>query len=148
MIACFDGYPSRNQYRQENPRCGTNGTCHPSFCDAYVNSLGMVYIADTVNDICNGVTDANGTKWGIEGCIRDYPGYPDYQLYYTTNVCNLAKCFVDGGTEISCYCQNFHTLCDMFGDGQKYDVSHIEFCSIANSLVNTKCHLSFSIGTV
>lgn len=127
MMSCLDGYPGRNKYRQENPRCGTNGTCHTSFCDAYVGSLGMVDRALQVNDICNGVTDANGKKWGIEGCIRDYPGYPNYQLYYKTFNCDLAKCFVDGGTEVSCYCQMFQNLCEQFGDAGIYGVSQSTF---------------------
>jgi hypothetical protein len=124
MLSCLEGsYPSRNKYRQDNPRCRTNGTCYPSFCNSYVGALQAFDFAVPLNAICNGVTDANGKKWGIEGCIRDYPGYPDYQLYYTTMNCELAKCFVDGGTEVSCYCQMFHTMCDMFGDAGKYNVS-------------------------
>ena len=138
-MSCTYGNPSRVKYNQEHPKCGTNSTCYPLFCDSYVNATGMVDSADVVNNICNGLTDTNGKKWGIEGCIRDVPDYPDYQLYYTTMYCDNAKCYVDGGTEGSCGCHTFHTLCEMFGDTRKYTVSHHECLSISNwhSLIDT-----------
>ncbi len=117
---------SRNKYRQENPRCGTNGTCHPSICNCNVNYGGSKYeCATSFNDLCIGITDANGKIWGFEGCYRDYPDYPDFQAYHKTIYCDVAKCFVNGGSYGSCYCQLFHTLCEEFGDIRKYDVSHI-----------------------
>ena len=126
-VSCTYGAPSRLEYRQEHPRCGTNGTCYPGFCDAYVNSMGMNDIAVPLNAICNGVADANGTKWGFEGCVKDYPGYPDYQVYAKTLYCNLANCLVDTANASygSCYCQAFQSLCEVFGDVRKYDVSLI-----------------------
>jgi hypothetical protein len=125
MMSCVTDYSSRDKYRQEHPRCGTNGTCYPGFCDAYVNAMKTEDLVAPYNAICNGVTDANGTKWGFEGCFRDYPDYPDYQLYSKTLNCNLINCFVDSAKMSygSCYCQAFQSLCEVFGDDRKYDVS-------------------------
>ena len=86
--------------------------------------MGFDYLAAPFNAICNGVTDANGTKWGFEGCFRDYPDYPDYQLYAKTLYCNVAKCVVDKES-YGCYCQVYKSLCELFGDVRKYDVSLI-----------------------
>jgi hypothetical protein len=110
---------SRDKYRQEHPRCGTNGTCYPGFCDAYESGEDYEDLAVAQNAICNGVTDANGKKWEFEGCIRDYPGYPDYQLYTKSNYCGISKCLVDGGLYGACICQAYKSLCEMFGDVRK-----------------------------
>lgn len=83
----------------------------------------LLYCGAPLNDICNGVTDANGKQWGFEGCYRDYPDYPDLQLYFKTAYCEMAKCLVDGGSYGPCSCQMYHSLCDVFGDVRKYDVS-------------------------
>lgn len=88
--------------------------------------MGIIECVSPINALCNGVTDANGTKWEIEGCIRDYPGYPDYQLYSKTVYCEFANCFADGGTYGSCYCQMYRSLCDQFGDVRKYSVSQLQ----------------------
>ena len=126
-MSCKVGAPSRVEYRHEHPRCGTNGTCYPGFCDAIVNAMKTEDYVAPFNVICNGVPDANGTKWGFEGCYRDYPDYPDYQLYAKTLNCNLINCFVDTANASygSCYCQTFQSLCEVFGDVRKYDVSLI-----------------------
>lgn len=88
------------------------------------------YYCAALNDICNGiVTDANGKQWGFEGCYRDYPDYPDLQLYLKTVYCELAKCLADGGSYGPCYCQGYHSLCDVFGDVRKYHVSQKIFQS-------------------
>ena len=130
MKSCLSGYPhnypSRYKYRQENPRCGTNGTCEPSICACRANS-DKVECAASFNDLCNGVTDANGKNWGFEGCYRDYPDYPDFQMYHKTLYCDSVKCIVDGGTYGSCYCQVYQTLCEEFGDVRKYHVSQDDF---------------------
>ena len=128
-LSCLIGYPngahSQDKYRADHPRCGMNGTCEPSVCNCVANNRpgGGFYCAAPINAICNGVTDANGTKWGFEGCYRDYPDYPDLQLYTRTVYCELAKCVVDGGTYGSCYCQVYHSLCELFGDVRMYHVS-------------------------
>lgn len=124
---CTTGQPIRYEYRQENPICGINGTCSPSVCNCFANGINIFDCAIPYLDICNGVTDANGTNWGFEGCFRDYPGYPEYQLYSRTANCALAKCIVDGGTYGSCYCQMYHTICEQFGDKRQYNVSHDEW---------------------
>ncbi|KAL3772687.1 hypothetical protein ACHAWU_004696 [Discostella pseudostelligera] len=116
----------QDQYRADHPRCGLNGTCYPSMCTCYANYMGakLLYCGAPLNDICNGiVTDANGKQWGFEGCYRDYPDYPDFQLYTKTAYCEMAKCVVDGGSIVPCSCQMYHSLCDVFGDVRKYDVS-------------------------
>ena len=107
-----------------------NGTCYPSVCNCYANYMGdKLYCGAPLNAICNGVTDANGNKWGFEGCYRDYPDYPDLQLYLKTVYCELAKCLADGGSYGPCYCQGYHSLCDVFGDVRKYHVSQKIFQS-------------------
>lgn len=121
------GQPIRYEYRQENPICGFNGTCSPSVCNCFANGINVFDCAVPYDDICNGVADANGTNWGFEGCFRDYPGYPDYQIYERTANCALAKCIVDGGTYGSCYCQMYHTMCEQFGNKRQYNVSHDEW---------------------
>lgn len=127
--SCLSGYshsyPSRNKYREENPRCGTNGTCSPSVCNCYANGVGKEDCAASFNDICKEVPDANGKIWKFEGCYRDYPDYPDFQLYYKAAYCGVTNCFVDGGKYGSCYCQMFNTLCELFGDVRKYSVSEM-----------------------
>ena len=119
------GEPHRVEYRHENPRCGgINATCSPSVCNCYANGLEMFACAAPLHAICIGETDSNGKRWEFEGCFRDYPDYPEYHLYERTAYCEVAKCVVDGhGTYGSCYCQMYHTLCDLFGDVRKYNVS-------------------------
>ena len=96
-----------------------------SVCACYANQLDKVECAASINDICNSFTDANGKNWGFEGCYRDYPDYPDFQIYHKIAYCGVAKCFVDGGTYGSCYCQMFNNLCQEFGDIRKYSVSRL-----------------------
>ena len=121
--SCTFGEPRRFEYREEHPRCGTNGTCEPSVCDHCFLSEDPVGCFTSINAVCNGVTDANGKTWKLEGCYRDYPGYPNYQAYRIAPYCELAKCIVDGGTEYACSCQLAHARCEMFGDTRLYAVS-------------------------
>ena len=121
--SCTFGVPNRAEYREENPRCGPNGTCSPSVCTCFANGIFLFNCTIPYDDICNGVADANGTNWGFEGCVRDYPGYPDFQRYQQTASCEVARCVVDGGTYGSCYCQMYHSLCKAFGDARTYNVS-------------------------
>lgn len=127
MMSCVTDYSSMDKYIHEHPRCGTNGTCYPGLCDSYVSGVGYEGLADGRNAICNGVTDANGTKWEFEGCYRDYPGYPDHQLYAKTVYCGISKCLVDGGSYATCICQAYKSLCEVFGDVRKYAVSPISY---------------------
>ena len=127
MMSCVTDYSSMDKYIHEHPRCGTNGTCYPGLCDSYVSGVGYEGLADGRNAICNGVTDANGTKWEFEGCYRDYPGYPDHQLYAKTVYCGISKCLVDGGSYGTCICQAYKSLCEVFGDVRKYAVSPISY---------------------
>lgn len=132
--SCLIGYPNgfhkQDQYRLDHPRCGTNGTCYPSVCTCYANNMGYKSpCAVPLNAICNGVTDVNGKQWGFEGCYRDYPDYPDLQLYFKTAYCEIARCYIDGGSYASCYCQVYKNLCEVFGDVRKYHVSQYQIKS-------------------
>ena len=102
--------------------CGT--MCKPAVCDCIYNiwcDCG-VECASEIDAVCNGVTDANGTEWTIQGCITDYPQYPGYQEYFINVFCPFAKCIVDGGTFGSCWCQGYKTHCEKFGDERIYVV--------------------------
>lgn len=122
-ISCMFGRFSRNEYREEHPRCGTNGTCSPGVCNCAANRITLFDCFVPYNGICNEVPDANGKRWNFEGCIRDYPGYPDYQLYIRMTTCGISKCIANGGTYGSCLCQLFHSFCKAFGDTRAYSVS-------------------------
>ena len=153
MKSCLSGYPHnypiRNEYRQENPRCGTNGTCNPSVCTCRANyGPYKEECAASFSDMCNGVTDANGTKWTFEGCYRDYPDYPDFTMYHRIMYCDTTKCYVEGGSYGSCNCQMIHTLCETFGDIRKYHVSQDDLHFFVVSLGQVNDNIHFSIETV
>ena len=103
--------------------CGS--TCKPSACNCVYNFWSSVEeCTSEIDTICNGVTDADGTEWSIQGCIPDYPQYPGYQEYFMNLFCPFSNCVVDGGTLGSCRCQMFKTNCEKFGDEHLYMVRH------------------------
>lgn len=54
--------------------CGES--CKPSTCACMANialEANDVGCATEIDTVCNGVTDANGTEWNIQGCIVGYP---------------------------------------------------------------------------
>ncbi len=84
--------------------CGES--CKPSTCVCMTNiflETSDVGCATEVDAVCNGVTDADGTKWNIQGCIIGYP-YGDS----SDVLCSVAKCRVNGGSFASCWAQPFY----------------------------------------
>ena len=104
------------------PRCGTNGTCAPKMCYHSANVHNIFASAAAFNSICNGYTDVDGNTWTLEGCFPNYPGYPGVQDYVKNVYCPLAKCFVDGGSYGSCYCEACHSACQVYVDERPYSV--------------------------
>jgi hypothetical protein len=106
------------------PFCGTNGTCLPSACDCRANG-GVIsdQCAPVFTSLCNGYIDENGKNWTLEGCFGYYADYPNVQKYAINAYCKMSKCIADGGTHGSCYCQVYHSLCQIYGDERQYNVS-------------------------
>lgn len=107
------------------PLCGTNGTCPPSACTCRANGGDFIsdQCAPVINSVCNGYTDADGKEWNIDGCIKDYQDRPGLHKYLKTEYCQLSKCFDEGGTHGSCYCQLYHYACLTVGDERPFQVS-------------------------
>ncbi len=102
--------------QEELPTCAYPETCEPNLC-ACTAKGGLAYeCAVEINAVCNKVTDVNGTIWTLGGCVGD-------MKYYRKVICPFAKCIVEGGTYGTCYCQQYQTVCDIYGDRQKYEVS-------------------------
>jgi hypothetical protein len=106
------------------PLCGTNGTCLPSACDCRANvDFISDHCAPVINSVCDGYTDADGKEWNVDRCFMYYADYPDRHEYYKTMHCQVSKCFDEGGTYGSCYCQWYDFLCQTYGDERRYIVS-------------------------
>lgn len=104
--------------------------CKPSLCECFYSGDFAQEQPDTkciaeLDAVCEGIPDADGKEWTIQGCIPDYPLYPKYQDYIVTVYCPMAKCMVDGGTTGSCACQGYKTNCEKFGNERMYTVSHV-----------------------
>ncbi len=73
--------------------------------------------ATEVGAVCNGVTDADGTKWNIQGCIIEYLYCDSLDVY-----CSVAKCRLNGGSFASCWAQPFYdppsVVCSKTSDEQ------------------------------
>ena len=114
------------------PLCGTNGTCPSSACDCRANEDFISdHCAPVINSVCNGYTDADGKEWNVDGCFMYYADYPDRHEYFKTMHCQVSKCFDEGGTYGSCYCQWYDFLCQTYGDERRYIVSkkmRLYFC--------------------
>ena len=102
--------------QEEVQTCSYPETCEPNLC-ACTAKGGLAYeCAAEINAVCNKVTDVNGTIWTLDGCVGNLK-------YYRKVICPFAKCIVEGGTYGTCYCQQYQTVCDIYGDRQKYEVS-------------------------
>jgi hypothetical protein len=113
----FGGNNNRNLQEIATPTelesCPKPDTCEPSLC-ACVSAGGKAYdCAAELNAVCQGVVDASGKTWGIEGCVN----YPDY---YNNLYCPYAKCLIDGGTKGSCGCEFYQNYCETYRDDPEY----------------------------
>lgn len=118
----------------EAPLCGTNGTCPHSACVCRANrDVISDQCAPVINAVCNGYADKDSKEWNIDGCINDYQDSPNLHEYLKTVFCQLSKCFDDGGTYGSCFCEFYQSACKMLGDERPYTVSQrkaIELCHL------------------
>ena len=112
--------------------CGT--MCKPAVCDCMYTIYfeSGVACASEIDDVCNGVTDASGITWTINGCIGR-PDDPYYQEYFINIYCPFAECIVDGGTFASCWCQVYKTHCQKYGNERYYMVSPVTISSLVSS---------------
>ena len=97
-------YYSEGDHHDGSMMCGAN--CQPSTCICMSNiflETSGVDCAIEIDAVCNGVTDADGTNWNIQGCIVGYP-YGDS----SDILCSVAKCRVDGGSFATCWSQPFY----------------------------------------
>ncbi|KAL3772686.1 hypothetical protein ACHAWU_004695 [Discostella pseudostelligera] len=121
------------------PLCGTNGTCPSSACDCRANEDFISdHCAPVINSVCNGYTDADGKEWNVDGCFMYYADYPDRHEYFKTMHCRVSKCFDEGGTYGSCYCQWYDFLCQTYGDKRRYikDTRALGLCAAAECCQN------------
>lgn len=103
--------------QEEVLTCPYPETCEPNLCACTGNGVGNGYTcAAELNAVCNKVTDVNGTVWTIDGCTGD-------TKYYRKAWCPFAECIVNGGTYGTCYCKFYETVCEIYGDRNKYEVS-------------------------
>lgn len=114
------GFGMSSRFLQEEvPTCSYPETCEPNLCACTANggtgNPGYECAAE-LNAVCNKVTDVNGTTWSIAGCVGNVK-------YYRKVWCPFAECIVNGGTYATCYCEMYQTVCDIYGDRQKYEVS-------------------------
>lgn len=107
----------RTRFLQEDqPTCSYPDTCEPNLCACTAKGQYAYDCAAELNAVCNKVYDANGKVWTLDGCTGDVE-------YYANTYCPFVKCIVEGGTYGACSCQFYQTVCNLYGDRQKYEVS-------------------------
>ena len=100
---------------EEAPTCAYPETCEPNLCACSAKGGYAYDCAAELHAVCKKVYDADGTIWTLDGCVGDVS-------YYAKVYCPFAKCIVEGGSYATCSCQMYQTVCDLYGDLDKYKV--------------------------
>jgi len=102
------------RFLQENEvTCERPDTCEPNLCACVAAGGKAKDCATELNNVCNGVTSADGTKFTIEGCVN----WPDY---YNNLYCPFAKCLAEGGGRGTCSCDFYATSYELYKDDPRY----------------------------
>ncbi len=120
---------------EEAPTCAYPETCEPNLCACSAKGGYAYDCAAELHAVCKKVYDADGTIWTLDGCVGDVS-------YYAKVYCPFAKCIVEGGSYATCSCQMYQTVCDLYGDLDKYKVGcllwnvNVELLPLADVIIS------------